>query len=231
MNQTATMTYSRVASQASVGERVEFIRKVYLTFFGGILVYALGGYLGVTNVELRTFVFKIIQLHWLLYLGLIIAIVFAVQALSTVPRVNYIAFAAFAFFFGLLCTPLLIYAIRATGSTDVISQAAILTVSVFGVLTLYAFTTKKDFTVYRSILVFGLIIVVVLSVVGIFMGFAGSAWMSIIWILLMAGYVIYDTQMIIKKYPTNMHVSAAISLFVDFIIMFQRILMLLSRRR
>ena len=231
MAQTATLQYGRVASQASVDERVGFIRKVYLTFFFGVIIYALGGYLGVTNDELRAFTFKIIQLHWLLYLGLIIGLVFAVQALSTIPKINYLAFAGFTFLFGLLCTPLLLYAMQATGGTEVIEQAAILTVSVFGALTFYAFTTKRDFTIYRSILTTALILVVVLSVVGIFMGFAGNAWMSIIWIILMAGYVIYDTQMIMKKYPTNMHVAAAISLFIDFIIMFQRILMLLSRRR
>ena len=42
--------------------------------------------------------------------------------------------------------------------------------------------------------------------------------------------VLYDTQNIMKRYPSNMAAAAAATLMIDFIIMFQRILMLLSRR-
>jgi len=53
---------------------------------------------------------------------------------------------------------------------------------------------------------------------------------SVAWVLLMGGFVLYDTQNIMKRYPSNMAATAAATLMIDFIIMFKHILLLLSRR-
>ncbi len=218
-------------SQATPEVRVTFMRKVYATFLGGVLVYALGAWLGVVNEGFRQVAFALIQLHWIAYLGLIIGAVFLVSKLSTIPRVNLAAFAGFAFLFGILCSPLIIFAAMQTGSFLVVKQAGVMTLLLFGGLSVFAFTTRRDFTVFGSILATFLIALFAVTVGGVIFGFGGSAWLSFAWVLLISAYVVYDTQMIQRRYGEEMYVAAAIALFIDFIILFQRILMILSRRR
>ena len=49
-------------------------------------------------------------------------------------------------------------------------------------------------------------------------------------VLLMAGMILYDTSNIMRRYPTNAHVSAAMELFVDVIMLFKFLLLILMNR-
>ena len=48
--------------------------------------------------------------------------------------------------------------------------------------------------------------------------------------MLMAGFVLYDTSNIMRRYPVNAAVPAAIAIFLDVVIMFKHMLLLLSNR-
>ena len=97
----------------------------------------------------------------------------------------------------------------------------------------YALTTKRDFLWLRGALwmgFFGLMAIAVMSMFGMGGGLVSGWGFSAAFVVLMGGFVLYDTQNIMKRYPENMAAAAAATLLIDFIIMFQRILMLLSRR-
>lgn len=159
---------------------------------------------------------------------------------SSVP-INYIGLGLFSVLEGFVTAPLIFYALSVTGGENlslldagnVVTQAFILTGMVFGGLTTYALTTKRDFSFLGGALWMGFFLLFGLGILSMF-GIGESMQMgwgiSVAWVLLMGGFVLYDTQNIMKRYPSNMAAAAAATLMIDFIIMFQRILMLLSRR-
>jgi len=49
-------------------------------------------------------------------------------------------------------------------------------------------------------------------------------------LLLFAGFVLYDTSNIIRRYPTNEYVAGALSLYLDAFNIFLALLRILNRR-
>lgn len=116
---------------------------------------------------------------------------------------------------------------------SVVTQAFVLTSAIFGGLTFYALTTKRDFSMMRGALMmlfWGMFAIAALGYFGIGGGFATSSLFSFAFVVLMGGFVLYDTQNIMKRFPSNMAALAAATLLLDFIIMFKYILMLFMRR-
>jgi FtsH-binding integral membrane protein len=110
---------------------------------------------------------------------------------------------------------------------NIIPTAGILTLAVFAALTLVVFTTKKDFSFLGSALAlcsfaaFGFIIVAIIF--GISLGVFFCAAM----IVLMGGYILYDTSNIIHHYNTDQYVAASLALFASVATLFFYILRLL----
>ncbi len=211
-------------------ERLAFVRKVYSLFFVALIFAAFGGLLGI-RYELSLFIFK----HPWISLFLLIGGMLLVQSVRLVPGVNLFALFAFAIFEGIYAGALIILAAYLTGSFDVVWQALILTGLVFSGLTLFVFATKRDFSMWGGFLFMGLLTFLGLIFLNIF--FFQSSTMSIVIsggvVLLMAGFVLVDTSLIMRKYSTNEYIGAALSLFIDFIVMFWyilRLLMILNRR-
>lgn len=117
--------------------------------------------------------------------------------------------------------------------TGIVTQAFALTCAVFGGLSFYALTTKRDFLWMRGALYMGLFVLIaiaILSAFGIGSGIVGGWGYPLAFVILMGGFVLYDTQNIMKRYPPNKAAAAAATLLFDFVIMFQYMLMLFMRR-
>jgi len=115
----------------------------------------------------------------------------------------------------------------------IVTQAFILTSAIFGGLTFYALTTKRDFSMMGGALMmmfWGMFAISALAYFGIGGDIAYSNWFSFGFVVLMGAFVLYDTQNIMKRFPANMAALAAATLLLDFVIMFQRILMIFMRR-
>lgn len=144
------------------------------------------------------------------------------------------AFFAFAALMGAsLSTILLIYA------TQSIVQVFFITAAAFGSLSLWGYTTKRDLTGWGSFLFMGVIGILIAMVVNIFLGSSALQFaISVIGVLVFAGLTAYDTQKIKEMYYAEaghemigkMAVMGALSLYLDFINMFQFLLMLLGNR-
>jgi FtsH-binding integral membrane protein len=121
-----------------------------------------------------------------------------------------------------------------------IVNALLVTTIAFAGLSLYGYTTKRSLSGIGSFLVMGLIGLIVASIVNIFLqsGILGFA-ISLIGVLIFAGLTAWDTQRLKEDYEylsqdgelmQKSSVMGAMSLYLNFINMFQFILALTGSR-
>ena len=144
------------------------------------------------------------------------------------------SFYAFSALMGLSLSSILIVYTAAS-----VVQVFFITAASFGALSLWGYTTNRDLTGWGSFLFIGLIGLILASIVNIFLGSPAMQFaISIIGVLVFAGLTAYDTQKIKEMYYAEaghetigkMAVMGALSLYLDFINMFQFLLMLLGNR-
>lgn len=225
-----TMTWANeggggFAIDAAVGERLGFIRKTYthlLTMLVGVAaICALTVKLGI----MERFAIPVL-------IGGVIGVLFVVPRLI-MQRVSrskqYVGAAICTLFYGMLLAPLVHVVYLKTGSYALLGNAFVLTSCVFVGLTAYVFMTKKDFSFLGGILSIGIWVAIGFALLSWFLPFGQTGGMifSIAIVLLFAGYVLYDTSNIIRHYPVDAYVVAAIMLLINFVTMFYHIAILL----
>ena len=212
------------AAEASVGERVAFIRKVYAMFFAATL-FAIGGVLlGLAYPPLMIAAAQ----HPIIMFLLMIGGVMGAQAVRHVPGVNLAALFGFTTLTGVIISPLL-YVIGRTNPGSIL-QAGVMTVAIFGGLTAYVFVSRRDFSFLRGMVTVGLVVVIGAGLINIFVGSLGFGFaISVAVLLLFSGFVLYDTSNIIRRYPTNEYVAGALSLYLDAFNIFLALLRILNR--
>ena len=122
-----------------------------------------------------------------------------------------------------------------------IFQTFLITATAFGGLSLFGYTTKKDLTGFGSFLIMGLIGIVLASLVNIFLKLpAISMIVNVLGVFIFAGLIAYDTQRLKMTYYAleNDHVGqgvatnyGALSLYLNFINLFQFLLAMFGDRR
>ena len=109
----------------------------------------------------------------------------------------------------------------------------------FLAMSLWGYTTKRSLAKMGSFLMMGLIGLIIASIVNIFLGSSALQFaMSIIGVIIFAGLTAYDTQMLKEIYVANENsetvtkkaVMGALKLYLDFLLMFQYLLMLFGNR-
>jgi FtsH-binding integral membrane protein len=122
-----------------------------------------------------------------------------------------------------------------------IAQTFLITAAAFGALSLFGYTTKKNLTGFGSFLIVGLIGLIIASLVNIFLQSAMMNFViSVLGVFIFAGLIAYDTQRLKMTYyelggnQTAMGVATnygALSLYINFINLFQFLLSLFGQRR
>jgi len=220
------------ASLADTPVRMAFLRKVYSLFSMAILIFVGTMAWGATQPAdswVNQLFGRMTFMGFILFMA---AIFFLARVTAKRFPLNLIGLGLFAVLEGLMVSPM-VGQVVATSGPGVVFQAFGLTAVVFGGLTAYVLLTKKDFSWMRAALWTGfwlMIGIAVLSFFGIGAGFVMGWGYSAAMVLLFAGFMIYDTSMILHRYPANMAASAALTIFLDFVIMFIHILRLFSRR-
>jgi FtsH-binding integral membrane protein len=154
---------------------------------------------------------------------------FAAHALAERSPINAVVYALYVLVFGLAIAPLVAFANQA--APGIVGQAGLITGVVFLGLTVYVFKTGRDFSFLGGALWIGFFGLLALGLAGWLFGFQLGVWYSIAGALLFSGFILYDTSRILHHYPTTAHVAAALVLFTDVVILFQKILMILLRSR
>ncbi|MFN3512686.1 MAG: Bax inhibitor-1/YccA family protein [Phenylobacterium sp.] len=122
-----------------------------------------------------------------------------------------------------------------------IFQTFLITAAAFGGLSLFGYTTKKDLTGFGSFLIVGLIGLVIAMLVNMFLQLPAMAMIiNILGVFIFAGLIAYDTQRLKMTYyqlggnEAAMGVATnygALSLYINFINLFQFLLALFGDRR
>ncbi len=165
-------------------------------------------------------------------LAFVLVLSFGINKLSTAQAQG--AFWAFAAVMGVSMSTIFL---RYTGSSIAITFFA--TAAAFLALSLYGYTTKRNLQAFGTFLIMGVVGLIVASLLNLwFQSGVMSLVISAIGVLLFAGLTAYDTQRIKLMYDqvagTDMMgkvvIMGALSLYLDFVNMFQFLLSFMGSR-
>lgn len=212
-----------VAIDAPVEERMAFLKKVYFLLSLSVFTSAVACWMTISNVQ---FLEAVYNNRILLYLCEIGAIFFVYWARHK-PNLGYIALFSFTILTG-MTTSILVFNYR-----HVVVEALTITGFVFAGLSLYAVQSKKDFSFLQGFLFVGVLALLIGGLLNLFL-FKSEAlmfFMSIGGVLIFSGFILYDTSNILKTYPTNEYISATLALYIDVLMLFKYIIILLGGSR
>jgi FtsH-binding integral membrane protein len=222
--------------QAAPAVRGAFLNKVYMTLTGGVAIAMASAYFCAVQATqggaMQGFMRAMTSgMGFVLVFLAYIALSFAVRAAAKVPGVNLLVYGLFTAVTGVIISPLFFVALVTTGPVA-IWQAFGITAIAFGGLTGYVLISGKDFTFMRGFLVTGLFVLLAFMIAGFFFNSWGfHMGVTCVGLLLFMGFVLYDTSVIMRVLTPQEWVAGALSLFVDFINMFIRVLSIILNSR
>ncbi len=224
-------TASSFGSKASrTTDRVGFIRRTYLHLFLNIILFSLATFAVLSIPIISNTIFTIAGTGW----GwLIVLIAFGIGAgflqslayRSSSKGVQYGALLGFIALEAVIFSPIAVIGARA----GVLGMGLLATSALFGILTVQVMLTKQNFDFLRGFLVAGSLISFGAMIVGtIFKLSIFGTIFSVLMIILMCGWVLYDTSKIVRNYPTDKYIAASIAIFADFVTLLWYVIRLLS---
>lgn len=204
-------------ANATVEERMAFLKKVYGLLSLSLLSAVIGAYFGKALPP---------GLMMPLFIGLFVLVIFA-MAVRRKPVWNVVALFSFTTLSGVTLGPVMVIY-----NAGVIQEALVLTLLIFGGLTFYVMTTKKDFSYLSGFLIVGLITVIIGGLLNAFLfqspmlefAMAGGG------VILFSGFILYDTSNILRNYDVQDYTSATLALYLDVLNLFLFLLRLLGGR-
>ena len=136
---------------------------------------------------------------------------------------------AFTGFFGYTMGPFLSAFIHTyANGAQLIMSALGGTGIIFFALSAYVLITRKNFNFLGGFLTIGLIVAIVAIVANIFLKIPGlQLAVSAALVIISSGFILFDTSRIINNGETN-YIMATISLYINIVMLFQNLLMLLG---
>ena len=115
----------------------------------------------------------------------------------------------------------------------IVLEALILTLGIFVALTLFACQTKYDFTSWMPYLFGGLWGLILFGFMAAFFPYNSTVELlySGLAAVIFSGYILVDTQLIMRHYHVEEEIAAAISLYLDIINLFLAILRILNSQQ
>ena len=230
------------AVQIDVGLR-QYMLRVYNYMASGLLLSGIVA-LAVNNTGLSEVFFRVTEtgrpgytglglLAVFAPIGLILAMSFGAQRMKI--GTLQVLYWAFVGTMGIgLSTVLMMY----TGASVI--RVFFITGIAFSSLSMYGYLTKRDLSPFGTFLIMGLVGLLIASVVNMFMQSSMMHFMiSAIGVLIFAGMTAFDTQKIKNSYfhvsgtgaAEHAAIMGAVTLYLDFINLFQFLLQFLGARR
>jgi FtsH-binding integral membrane protein len=209
-------------------ERATLVRRTYGVVFLGVVVTCLGAAFAMTQPALLGAVVE----HPFLTMIAVFAPLFMVMRNPRQFPQNVALTGLFTFAEGVWLAPFLMLAER--NAPGVTGQAAVLTLGTFGVLTMYAALSRRDFSAWGGFFMVGLIVLIVTSLLNLFFRSSAAAlWISAATVFVFGGLLVFDTWRILRSgaYGEDDYVAAAVQIYLDLINMFLAIVSLLGGRR
>lgn len=221
------------AAELDVGLRQHMLR-VYNYMGLGLVLTGLVAFLVASTPAIYIPIFTS-PLKWvamLAPLAFVLFLSFRIHAVST--STAQMVFWAFCAAMGLsMASIFLVF----TGTS--IARTFMITAVMFGAMSLYGYTTKADLSRFGSFLMMGLVGIILASVVNIFLGSTAIQFIvSVAGVLIFTGLTAWDTQRIKEEYAEHydsesrnkMALMGALSLYLNFINIFQLLLNLTGER-
>ena len=207
-------------------ERATLVRRTYLLVFASVLVTIGGAAFGMSQPGIMQ---SVVQHPFITMLCMFAPLMLALKFRDAFPANLGLVF-LFTFVEGLAISPI-IYLYGRT-NPGVIGQAGILTASAFGVLTLYAFVSRRDFSALGAFFTVGLWVLIATSILNLFFQNQTAAlWLAGATVLVFSGLLVFDTWRLRNVYGPDDYVQAAVAIYLDLLNMFLAILRLLGGRR
>lgn len=206
------------------------------------LALALTGYVSYLIMSNEEILIKLLS-NTMVFHGLLIAELIMVIVMSaTINKMSFPAamalFALYSALNGVTLSPLM-----SLYTEESITSTFFITAGTFGTMALFGYTTKKDLTGIGRILIMALIGIIIATIANIFIG---SSQMSMIinyvGVIIFVGLTAYDTQKIKEMTQKSIQsgnesiipklsVIGALTLYLDFINLFIKLLKLMGKRK
>jgi FtsH-binding integral membrane protein len=212
----------------------QYMLRIYNYMAGGVALTGIVAYvfsnMVMNSPELANAVYGS-PIKWvIIFAPLGFALFFGMRIQTMAASTAQMLFWAFAAIMGLsMASIFLVY------TQESIARTFFISAGMFGAMSLYGYTTKRDLTGWGSFLFMGVIGLILASIVNIFMGSSALGFaISVIGVLVFTGLTAYDTQKIKEMYSehdeggtmTKKAIIGAFNLYLDFINLFVMLLRL-----
>jgi FtsH-binding integral membrane protein len=208
-------------------ERATLVRRTYSLVFVSVLVTVAGAMFGLSRPELMNWQ---IEHRFISAFAPFLPLLLVLRMQKAFPA-NLLLVFLFSLTIGITLSPILyVYGQQQPG---LITQAAMLTIGAFGVLTAYAFISRRDFSAWGSFFMVGLFVVIGGMLLNIFFFHNPAADLALaaITVLVFSGLLVFDTWRIRNQYGPDEYVGAAVQIYLDLLNLFLAILRILGGRR
>ena len=207
-------------------ERATLVRRTYSLVFVSVLFTVAGSMFALSQPS----ILQAVAAHpFISMIAMFAPLFLALKARDAFPA-NIGLVLLFTFGMGVVISPALyVYGQQQPG---LITQAAVLTIGAFGVLTGYAFISRRDFSAWGSFFMVGLWVLIGTSLLNMFFrNPALDLWLAGVTVLVFSGLLVFDTWRIRNVYGPDDYVPAAVTIYLDLLNLFMAILRIIGGRR
>jgi FtsH-binding integral membrane protein len=206
----------------------------------GLLLSAVLAYVSATVAPVTQLVFGT-PLVWVVMFGpLAILLISSFAMRNPSPAAANLVYWTVVSLIGTGLGAILLYYARVPDGILTVAKAFLVTAAAFGALSLWGYTTKRDLTGFGTFLIMGLFGLIIAMIVNMFIASSALSFaISVIGVLVFAGLTAFDTQRLKFMYyqiggdqraASVATTFGALSLYINFINLFQFILSLMSPR-
>jgi FtsH-binding integral membrane protein len=207
-------------------ERATLVRRTYSLVLVSVLVTMVGVSFGLSQPNLMQ---AVARHPFIAFFCALAPLLLATRKKAEFPM-NIGLVLLFNFVMGVMISPTLFFYGRQ--QPGLIGQAAVLTIGAFGILTLYAFVSRRDFSAWGSFLIVGLWVLIGTMLLNFFFQNATvDLWLASVSVLLFSGLLIFDTWRLRNMYAPDQYVGASVQIYLDLLNIFMALLRVLGNRR
>ena len=207
-------------------ERATLVRRTYSLVLVSVLVTMVGASFGLSQPNLMV---AVSQHPFNAFFAALAPLLMATRKKTDFPF-NIGLVLLFNLVMGVMISPALFFYGRQ--QPGLIGQAAVLTIGAFGILTIYAFVSRRDFSAWGSFLFVGLWVLIGTMFLNMFFqNQAVDLWLASVTVLLFSGLLVFDTWRLRNFYGPDEYVGAAVQIYLDLLNIFMAVLRVLGNRR
>jgi FtsH-binding integral membrane protein len=207
-------------------ERATLVRRTYSLVLVSVLVTIVGTTFALSQPALLQ---AVAQHPFLAFFASLAPLLLATRKKNDFPF-NIGLVLLFNFAIGVMISPALYFYGRQ--QPGLIGQAAVLTIGAFGILTIYAFVSRRDFNAWGGFLIVGLWVLIGTMLLNFFFQNAAvDLWLASVAVLLFSGLLVFDTWRLRNVYGPEDYVGAAVQIYLDLLNIFMAVLRVMGNRR